>query len=227
MAERNDAEDMLDIFVYESSQLLEELQEIVLDKKDEEEFDESSVNAIFRTMHTLKGSSAIMMYDNLTSISHKLEDVFYYIRESQMENMPHAELVDRVFDVIDFITEEIDKVQEGDSPDGDPADIIETLDEFIKKYKIKDDNEDVIEAPPEEDDEPTQFYIAPASAHHSKYYLITIKYESQTEMCNLRAYTELISLKEAAESLVYQPEDIINDDDTSDYILENGFRVCQ
>ena len=61
-------EDMLDAYLFENSQLLENLQEIVLEQKDEDYFDEDSINEIFRTMHTIKGSSAIMMYDDITSI---------------------------------------------------------------------------------------------------------------------------------------------------------------
>lgn len=93
MADGFNTDDMLDVFLYENTQLLENLQEIVLEKKDEDSFDEASVNEIFRIMHTIKGSSGIMMYDNITKISHKLEDVFYYIRESKPDNVPHGELV--------------------------------------------------------------------------------------------------------------------------------------
>ena len=88
MAEEFNLEGMLDTYLFENEQLLEQLQEIVLDQKDAECFDEDSINEIFRTMHTIKGSSGIMMFDNVTAISHKLEDVFYYLRESQMSFMP-------------------------------------------------------------------------------------------------------------------------------------------
>ena len=88
-------QDMLDAYLFENTQLLESLQEIVLDQKDEEYFDEDSINEIFRTMHTIKGSSAIMMYDDITEVAHKLEDVFYFLRESHPKNVPHVELVEQ------------------------------------------------------------------------------------------------------------------------------------
>ena len=97
-------QDMLDTYLFENTQLLENLQEIVLEQKDEECFDEDSMNEIFRTMHTIKGSSAIMMYDDITAIAHKLEDVFFYLRESHPQNVPHVELVEHVLEVADFIT---------------------------------------------------------------------------------------------------------------------------
>ena len=87
MAEDFSTQGMLEIYLYENGQLLERLQEIVLEYKDEECFDEDSINEIFRAMHTIKGSSGVMMFDEVTKISHKLEDVFFYLRESQPQNV--------------------------------------------------------------------------------------------------------------------------------------------
>ena len=82
MADEFNTDGMLDMYLFENEQLLEQLQEMVLEQKDAECFDEDSINEIFRTMHTIKGSSGIMMFDNITAIAHKLEDVFYFLRES-------------------------------------------------------------------------------------------------------------------------------------------------
>ena len=79
MGEGFNTDDMLDMYLFENGQLLENLQEIVLAQKDEDYFDEDSINEIFRTMHTIKGSSAIMMFDDITAIAHKLEDVFFFL----------------------------------------------------------------------------------------------------------------------------------------------------
>lgn len=46
MAEEYNTDGMLDIFLYESEQLLENLQDIVLANKDEECFDEAAINEI-------------------------------------------------------------------------------------------------------------------------------------------------------------------------------------
>ena len=126
---------MLDIYLFENQQLLEQLQEIVLDQKDEDCFDEDSINEIFRTMHTIKGSSGIMMFDNITAVSHKLEDVFYFLREGHPTNVPHMELVEHVLEVEDFISNELEKLQEGDPADGDSSEIVKDLDEFLTKIK--------------------------------------------------------------------------------------------
>lgn len=111
MAEDFNTDSMLSMFLYESSQLLEKLEGIILEKQDADCFDDADINEIFRIMHTIKGSSGILMYENITKASHKLEDVFYYLRESHPEDVPHLELVEKVLEVSDFITGELDKIQ--------------------------------------------------------------------------------------------------------------------
>ena len=230
MGEDFNTESMLDIFLYESEQLLETLQNVVLEQKDEDCFDDASINEIFRAMHTIKGSSGIMMYDNITKVSHKLEDVFYYLRESHPDNVPHLELVDHVLDVADFITAELDKIKEGDTPDGDESQIITELDKFLNKIKtgITETGDDL---PPEnKHEEPKQFYIPPTENESSKYYKASIYYRSDTEMCNIRAYTAVYSLKEITEDMEYMPDDIITNEDSGAVILEDGFHMlikCQ
>ena len=69
MAEEFNLDGMVDIYIYENGQLLENLEEIVLETKDDDAFDENSINEIFRIMHTIKGSSGVMMYDNIMKVS--------------------------------------------------------------------------------------------------------------------------------------------------------------
>ena len=132
MGQEFSTDGMLDIFLFESTQLLEKLDELVIEKKDADAFDSDDINEIFRVMHTIKGSSGIMMFENIAKISHKLEDIFYYIRESHPDNIPHMELVGHVLDVSGFISEELDKIREGEDPDGDESGILSELETFLK-----------------------------------------------------------------------------------------------
>ena len=163
MAEEFNTDGMLDMYLFENEQLLEQLQEMVLDQKDADCFDEDSINEIFRTMHTIKGSSGIMMFDNITAVSHKLEDVFYFLRESQPENVPHVELVEHVLEVSDFITNEMDKIRNGDPVDGDASTLIANLDTFLETIKNGAKEEGAEPVPENVHEEPKQFYIAPVA----------------------------------------------------------------
>jgi two-component system chemotaxis sensor kinase CheA len=225
MAEEYSADGMLDMYLYENGQLLEQLEATTLEKKDAESFDEADINEFFRIMHTIKGSSGIMMFDDIMKLSHKLEDVFYFIRESKPDNVPHLELVDHIFQVSDFISAEFDKIRDGDDPDGDAQSLIDELDVFLKKIK-NEETKSGKELPPENEQEvPTQFYIAPVATENSKFYRIHIFYRNDTQMSNLRAYTAVYALKEIAEDILYTPENIVTDESSSDVILSDGFKV--
>ena len=224
MAGDFDTQGMLDVYLFENSQLLERLQDIVLEQKDEECFDEDAINEIFRTMHTIKGSSGVMMFDEITKASHKLEDVFYYLRESKPTNVPHLELVEHVLQVADFITAEMMKIQDGGTPDGDAGEIVASVDAFLTKIKSGDGEqeknikENVYVAP-------QQFYIAPMATSASHFYKIYLTFNPDVQLANIHAYKIVYSLKEIAEDLLHYPEDIVSDVNSEKEILDNGFKI--
>lgn len=225
MAEEFNVDGMLDMFLYESTQLLEKLEGIILEKQEAECFDETDINEIFRVMHTIKGSSGIMLYDNITKVAHKLEDVFYYLRESHPDNVPHQELVEHVLRTSDFINGELNKIRDGQKADGDGKDILKDIDDFLKRLKgeIKEQG---IRLPKEnKHEEPTQYYIAPVASEDSKFFRVVIHYRNDTMMSNIRAYSATYALKDIAEDLLYFPEDIISNEESSEVILAEGFTM--
>jgi two-component system chemotaxis sensor kinase CheA len=224
MAEEFNTGDMLDVYLYENRQLLENLQDIVLEQKDADSFDEDSINEIFRTMHTIKGSSGIMMFDEITKISHKLEDVFYFLRESHPKNVPHQELIEHVLKVADFINAEMDKLSDGDSADGDASELVKELDEFLTGIK-GGGKADPKKETAAKNDEPKQFYIAPAAASSSHYFKIYLTYDPSIQMASMHAYKTVHALKELADDIMYSPEDILTNENSSQEILDNGFTI--
>ncbi len=225
MAEEFSTDGMLDIYLFENEQLLEQLQDMVLEQKDADCFDEDSINEIFRTMHTIKGSSGIMMFDNITAVSHKLEDVFYYLRESKPHHVPHLELVEHVLEVQDFISNEMEKIRNGDPADGDASGIIADLDKFLEGIKKAEEGEGAEPVPENVHEAPKQFYIAPVATSASRFYKIYITFYPETEMSNVHAYKTVYALKEVAEDILYYPEDIISDEKSAEVIIEDGFKI--
>lgn len=206
-------DDMLDSYLYENRQLLEELQTLLLAKKDETHFDQRTIHKIFRTMHTIKGSSGIMMFDSITKVSHKLEDVFSVIRESQPENVPQIQLVEYVLEVSDFISTELDKVENGEETDGDADTIVSKLDALLEVIKSKNNSvvreSYITEAPAQ------QFYIAPAanneqpvSEEPSKPFIF-IDLESSVEEIEARAERTQQQIMEEAKTMDLVPGDFV------------------
>ena len=174
MSDEQGNDGMLDMYLFENSQLLEKLQDIVLEQKDEDGFDEEAINEIFRIMHTIKGSSGIMMFDDITKIAHKLEDVFFYLRESHPDDVPHMQLVEHVLEVGDFISAELDKIRDGEAADGDSGELVKKIDDFLNSIKgeaADGDNRDASKVEKKETPLHAQhFYIAPAATESSKFY---------------------------------------------------------
>ena len=225
MSDGMSVDGMLDMYLFENGQLLEQLEQTTLDKKDNECFDEADINDFFRIMHTIKGSSGVMMYDDIMKLSHKLEDVFYFIRESHPDNVPHLELVDHILMVSDFISNEFEKIKSGKEPDGDASELIQKIDQFLNRIKGGVGEKDKVKLLDKREEKPKQFYIGPATAKKGNCFSVVIYYRNDTLMCNIRAYTAVHTLKESAKEIFYEPEDILTNEETADYILEHGFTI--
>ena len=76
----NNLDNLLDTYLFEANSLLEQLDELLINAEKNTDFTSDDVNEIFRIMHTIKGSSAMMEFSTLMEIAHHIEDLFFYIR---------------------------------------------------------------------------------------------------------------------------------------------------
>ncbi len=218
---------MLDVFVYETTQNIEQLEEAILTGEKASCFTQETINEIFRVMHTIKGSASMMLFDNIASLSHGMEDLFYYIRENNPENMDCALLSDLVLEGLDFIKLEIEKMKNADALDGDPSGLIEKIKSFLKtlqEEKGESDTTESKELPPGIQ----QFYPPPcknSDTEGRKTYEANVFFEDGCEMENVRAFIIAHNLKEITEEFCYYPEDIIDNPDSMLEIRKNGFKV--
>ena len=113
MSEEINNDSLLELYLYESTSLLDSLDNILLSAEADGDLSTESVNEIFRIMHTIKGSSAMMAYTGIAEVSHKTEDLFSAIRNSGLNTAWFNELFDVMLAVSDFLKTEVGKVQEG------------------------------------------------------------------------------------------------------------------
>lgn len=220
-------EPMLDIFIYETAQNIEQLETTILASEKASCFTSGTVNKIFRIMHTIKGSSAMMMFNNISSLSHAMEDLFYFIREEKPENVDCALLSDLVLEGVDFIKLELEKLKNADSPDGDFSVLIENIKGFLSSIKGETEGA-VISKAKEESPQTQQYYLSPSKeikVSNQKSYEAVIYFENGCEMENIRAYAIIHNLKEITEDFRYFPDDIIENSESLQVIREQGFRV--
>ena len=125
---------MMEMFLFESTTLLEQLDDILIHVEKSHSIDEDQVNEIFRIMHTIKGSASMMQINNVATVAHIIEDLFYYVRENGMPAQYHDEAVDLVFQGNDFLKGEIEKIQGGLTADSDEKELVAKIKELLNKF---------------------------------------------------------------------------------------------
>ncbi|PKR89068.1 chemotaxis protein CheA [Pleomorphomonas diazotrophica] len=92
--------DPADIFRIEAAELLEQMEQGLLDLEHRLD-DRNLVDAVFRALHTLKGSGAMFGFDRLAAFTHHCETAFDRVRKGLAEATP--ELVSAVLDARDHM----------------------------------------------------------------------------------------------------------------------------
>jgi two-component system chemotaxis sensor kinase CheA len=105
-----DADEALDIFITEARELLESLEEGLLALEGDPD-DAETINGIFRSAHTLKGSSGLFGLHHLVGFAHVVETLLGHVREGEVRVT--AELISVLLPCADHITRYVDAVAEG------------------------------------------------------------------------------------------------------------------
>ncbi|HEY8363503.1 MAG TPA: Hpt domain-containing protein [Tissierellaceae bacterium] len=130
MSDFNTNDTLIDLFLFETSQLLEQLEQVILSTDSNNYYSEEDINEVFRIMHTIKGSSAMMSYRSIFDISHAVEDLFSYIRNNNPKQDYCSSLNDLILNCIDFIKIELEKISGRKNVDGDSAELVERIKAF-------------------------------------------------------------------------------------------------
>ncbi len=219
MGSGNDS--ILDMYLYETNTLLEQLDGILLAAEQADTFSQDSVNEIFRIMHTIKGSSAMMEFPSLMTVAHRIEDLFFIIRDKTMEAVPEAlrpELFDMLFQAVDFFRGEIEKV-ENEEPLSDSIDsIVDKINSLIDKIQGNAQPEEAPKAAGGQE-------AAPAAPDQAYPFGIHVFFDEGSGMENLRAFMLLTAVKDYCSDFVSAPENVETDGSTSELIADQGFFI--
>ena len=206
---------MLDIYFFENQQLLEKLEELMLRGEKGSVLSPSEIDEVFRIMHTIKGSSSMMSFDNLFHITHSVEDLFSLIRDNGGNCSDWSDIFDIVLNTVDFVKKEFAKIQAGQSNDGDPDSLMARIEEHLKHMQQKDDTAQASPAA-----------AAPAftegAAANLPCYKIKLTFEPECKMENIRAIGIVAALNKLCPKVTHIPEDL-DSDTASTEIVESGF----
>ena len=217
-------EAMLDMYFFETNSLLEQLDEILLRTEQANAFDSEDIKEIFRIMHTIKGSSAMMGFDNLSVLAHKAEDMFFVIRENPELITDVSFVYDLVFQVSDSYKAQIEAIQNNVGGEYELSNFDELI-EKLKNAKEKLSGEANGEAPaPAGTPTAAPADAAPASGDKQKT-TVRVFFEDGCQMENLRAFLLINTIREECSFLEFYPADVETNPETSKEIIEHGFLI--
>lgn len=206
MSDHSIEDPLLEMYLFENSQLIEQLEATILHNEETNAYPLSSVNEIFRVMHTIKGSSTMMQFDGLATLSHHLEDLFEFIRKENPELPDYSILSELVFSFIDYTKVEFHKIRNLAPADGDASNLIANVKRYLSELQ--------------------QVHSASVEPEVNPHlYKAIIYFTEGCGMENVRAFQMVQQVKELTDSLWYLPEDIMQNHETSEIIIQDGFQL--
>ncbi|MFT4107907.1 MAG: chemotaxis protein CheA [Lacrimispora sp.] len=241
----NGMDNMLDMYLFETNSLLEQLDELLIEAEKAGDFTVDDVNEIFRIMHTVKGSSAMMEFSSLMQIAHHIEDLFFFIRENGLDSLDSSHksiLFDLMFRSTDMLRAEVSKV-ENNKPLSDNVDnLTQEINSFLKKISKENHSPAKEEKPSEavkaqEASQETPDLASLASAatleeiridlaecpNDPAAFFLRIFFDEGCGMENLRAFMLISSLKESGLEFSFYPSDVETNSLSCGTIIEKGF----
>ncbi|MCX8150999.1 MAG: chemotaxis protein CheA [Candidatus Bathyarchaeota archaeon] len=98
-----------ELFIEEAKEHIECLTKSMLTLEKEPQ-NRDIINMLFRSAHTLKGSSGMMGYKDFQELTHKMEDVFDGMRKG---NVPTPELITVLLECVDALSARLERIQKG------------------------------------------------------------------------------------------------------------------
>ena len=225
-------DNMLEMYLYETNTLLEQLDELLIEAEKNEDFTTNDVNEIFRIMHTIKGSSAMMEFSPLMEIAHHIEDLFFYIRENGLDAMSEShknDLFNLMFQSTDALRGEVEKLENDEPLSTNIDSVITDINSFLEKISGKNASakETGGAASDAKSSSAQSGPLSPDFLPEGTYpQYIKIMFEEGCGMENLRAFMVITALQEMDIPFLFYPADVESNSDTIDFIQEHGFYVC-
>ncbi len=225
---------MLDMYLFETNMLLTQLEDILLGREKHGDFDADSINEIFRIMHTIKGSSAMMEFDSLTNVAHKIEDLFSYVREmGTVDDQYVAPLFDLMFQSSDFLKSEIARIENNEPLTESIGFLTEEIKTMLEKISACDSDDD--SAQPDLDSQPLQNpaqeaceISAEQEADEEEIIAMSVSvrvfFDDNSNMEHLRAFMLTKNIADICLDFSYEPTDL-ESKKSGEEIAKNGLII--
>lgn len=207
-------ESMLDTYIFEENQLLEQLDEILMRTEKADSILPDDIAEIFRIMHTIKGSSSMMGLANMQKLSHAVEDLFSILRDKPETPYDKEILFGLVFDASDSLKNEIDVITD------DSAELTDFTQQIAKIRAYAE----VMKFSTESAKPPLSQENVFEQGESDEVLALHVKYSDTCFMPSVRAMLLLRSLGSVCEVTRTIPADL-DADNANDIITQNGLYI--
>lgn len=120
---------MFEVFISEAKEIVSSLERIFIELKEGNRNLDIAVAEALRFFHTLKGSSAMMGFDDISKVCHRVEDIFVCMRDEGKLPTNLDNFILNMLKLIDFLTIQINCIENLQQPQ-DAENIKEVLEKI-------------------------------------------------------------------------------------------------
>ncbi len=225
-----DMNQYLEIFIDESKENLQQMNEILLKlETDQENLDH--LGEIFRIAHTLKGMSGTMGFNKLMNLTHKMENLMDLVRNGSLA--VSSDIIDALFECLDTLEQYVDNLErtgtEGDIDSSELSDKLVQIAQGGGGAGVEKKAETPAESSPStgDDDEfklnykDAQDILVKADSMGMAAHLIKVVIEEKCLLKAARAFIVFNTLDGLGEIIMSQP----STEDIEDERFENEFEI--
>lgn len=170
--------EMFDVFAYETNDFLTRLEDILLQIEDVSDLAAEQVHEIFRIMHTIKSSSAMMGFSGISTLTHRMENLFQFIRDFRPPLINISEITDILFSCVDYMKQCLADKAEQEAP----GPLLGTVAACLERMKQ-------------------------GMAKQQSVCVIRVAFEKDCDNASLRAFELISRIKKIAVPLTIEPEE--------------------
>ena len=200
------------LFIEEAREHIDALTKLLLTlEKDQQNIE--IVNMLFRSAHTLKGSSGMMGYNDLQELTHAMEDIFDDMRKG---NVPSSNLISVLLECVDALSSKLENIQNMVEKEIDVASLTQKLQEATESPLLEEIKEtkvlstetitETIETTTIELNETEKEAIIKAESCGEHCYFIDLKFSRDCAFKSVRSILVLSKVSELAEIIKTQPD---------------------
>ncbi|MCS7228593.1 MAG: chemotaxis protein CheA [Candidatus Kryptonium sp.] len=137
----DEMKEIVESFIIETKELLDKLDNDLL-QIEKRPNDVELLNSIFRYVHTIKGTSSFIGFEQMSELAHKFEDVLNKLRKGEIKL--RSDIVDVMFKSHDLLKILLSKLENRDFTPIDIKDIISKLERISRGEILSDDEADFL-----------------------------------------------------------------------------------